>query len=224
MFPRDRIRERALTLIEVMVALGVLVILVSGIFLVVKTSLQTVIMIDDNASRQDELTNLADVLRLNFRNLHSQARMVAAPVKQADTEEFLFIIRNAPGFLTWLAEPEAEDMIVLLALRHDGPDNHWRVCLKRFAPPVNFPAQNFDAKSILRLGEKIPWLELVGDFQKLTPRFYDAKKQEWTDRWDQPKVRPALIELLMLTEVPKDMRSQTSVFWLPPIKLEEDQS
>lgn len=212
--------SRGLTLIEVMVAIGVLIILVGGIFLVVQTSLKTVLTVDNNASREDEITNLIDILRSSFRNLPTGARMTGQPLSEKGLNEHLLIIRDAPGFLTWLAQPEAEDTVVLISLRQDDEDAGWRVCLKRFAPPNNFPEEDFNPKNLLRAGAQVPWLELVGDFRKAGVRFFDAKSQTWRDRWDNQKERPALIELDLVSEQVRDRRSNSPIIWVPPVKKE----
>lgn len=211
--------RRALTLIEVMVALGVLVVLVGGIFLIVQTSLKTVLMIDTAASREDEITNLTDVLRNGFRNLPAQAQMIAKPVVQGGVEEYLFIFRNAPGFLTWSPASEAENLIVLLSLRRDDENDGWRVCLKRFAPPENFSETEFDPTRILLLGRNIPWLELVGDFQQIKVRFFNAQNEQWSDIWTTPNDRPNLVEFSLISERTRDARSEAAVIWIPPVKV-----
>lgn len=217
MFLPDRVSRRSgLTLIEVMVALGVLVILVAGIFMVVQTALKTVLLIDTRASREDEITNLTDILRSNFRNLPSRSRMTAEPVSVDGVQEYLFIVRNAPGFLSWLSAPEAENEIVLLSLRQDSPEGRWRVCLKRFAPPATFPEQEFNPRSILKIGAHIPWLELVADIQRVGVRFFDGR--QWKETWKDWNVRPTLIELTLIYEHIKDPRSSAAIFWIPPVK------
>lgn len=213
-------RREGLTLIEVMVALGVLVILVSGIFFVVQTALKTVIQIDNHASREDEITNLVDILRGGFRNLPSQARLVAQPFSDNGTPTYLFIVRNAPNFLSWRSQPESKDTIVLLSARQDGDGASWRVCLKRFAPPENFSEKDFNAKNILHIGRKVPWLELVGSFNTVAVRFFDARTKVWKDKWDDVRARPTLIELTLTSELVKDTRSATAIMWIPPVKEE----
>jgi type II secretory pathway pseudopilin PulG len=213
-----------MTLIEVMVALGVLIILVGGLFFVVQTSLKTVLSINDSSSREAEIANLADILRTGFRNLPAQSRLVALPMKDGGTEQLLVIVRNAPGFLTWLSEPEPDNTIVLLALRNDDKGHDWsqnapwRMCLKRFAPPKNFSDQEFSPQAILKAGADVPWLELVGNFHKTHARFFDATSQTWKDRWDNPKARPGLIEMTLRTERKRDAGSETSIFWVPPVQ------
>jgi prepilin-type N-terminal cleavage/methylation domain-containing protein len=219
MLRADRIsRSRGLTLIEVMVAIGVLVILASGIFFVVQTTLSTVMKISDRSSRDDEITNLVDILRSNFRNLPPRSELTARVVTDGGTPMLLFVVRNAPGFLTWLKDPESEDTIVLLAARQDDDAKTWRVCLKRFAPPAHFSSEDFKAKDILRIGEKVPWLELVGDFREVGMRFFDEKKKNWVTEWVEPKRRPSLIELRLVSEITKDPRSETTVLWIPPVQ------
>jgi prepilin-type N-terminal cleavage/methylation domain-containing protein len=215
--PDTRTNRNGLTLIEVMVALGVLVILVGGIFLVVQTTLKTVLEIDNNASREDEVTNLIDILRGGFRDLPSRARIAAEPATEGSVDQYLIVVRDAPGFLTWLAQPEADDMIVLLSLRQDDADSGWRVCLKRFAPPESFSEHDLNPKNLLRAGARMPWLELVGDFKKLGARFYDGTTRKWKDEWKDEPTRPALIELTVIYEHAKDARSERPVLWVPPV-------
>ena len=207
-----------MTLIEVMVALGVLIILVGGIFMVVQTALKTVLLIDTRASREDEITNLTDILRTNFRNLPKHSVLTAEMVPDGTVSQYLFTVRNAPGFLTWLSAPESDNMIVLLALRQDMSNGAWRICLKRFAPPGDLPEEELSPKKMLKLASHIPWLELVADFDRLDVRFFDGATQEWKDSWTNVKVRPALIELTLKYEHTKDARSAAAVFWIPPVQ------
>ena len=210
-------RRGGLTLIEVMVALGVLVILVGGIFLVVQTSLKTVLMIDNVASREDEITNLTDILRAGFRNLPARARLTVQ-AGGGRVREVLVIARNAPGFLTWLAAPEPDNTIVVLSFRQDDANGLWRVCLKRFAAPRSLGEEAMDPQAILRAGAKVPWLELVGDFREIGMRVYDAKEGKWLEKWEDFTRRPALIEVRLATELARDPRSETATFWVPPVK------
>jgi prepilin-type N-terminal cleavage/methylation domain-containing protein len=211
-------RRSGLTLIEVMVALGVLVILVGGIFMVVQTALKTVLLIDSRASREDEITNLTDILRSNFRNLPTRSQLTAGPVRKDGTNEYLFVVRNAPGFMTWLSAPEADDQIVLLSLRQDSKMGRWRICMKRFAPPKGFPENEANPKVMLNAASAIPWLELVADFDRIAVRFFDGQTQAWTEEWKHPEIRPLLIEFTMIYEHTKDARSSAAVFWIPPVK------
>jgi prepilin-type N-terminal cleavage/methylation domain-containing protein len=211
-------RRRGLTLIEVMVALGVLVILVSGIFLIVQTSLKTVLSIDNQASRLDEITNITDILRSGFRNLPPQARLRGLSLSEGTVKEHLLIVRNAPGFLSWLSESEAENTVVLLSIRQDDEDSGWRICLKRFAPPKNLSEEDFDPKNLLRAGAKIPWLELVGDFSETGARFFDQETRLWKDQWTDTRTRPGLIQFILVSEIVRDARSAAPIFWVPPVK------
>lgn len=213
-------RRRGLTLIEVMVALGVLVILVGGIFLIVQTSLKTVLMIDKSASRDDEITNLTDILRQGFRNLPARARLSSQSVTIDGTPAYLLVVRNAPGFLSWLAAPEAEDMIVLLAARQDGENKKWRICLKRFVPPENLPEKEFGPVALLRAGSSIPWLELVRDFDQISTHFFDGSSQNWKDQWDNHEERPALIQISFQTTRTRDRLSEAPILWVPPVEPE----
>ena len=216
--PDSRNRQSGLTLIEVMVALGVLVILVGGIFMVVQASLKTVLLVDTRASREDEITNLTDILRSNFRNLPARARLTVEPLSEGDVRETLFVVRDAPGFLTWLATPEADNTIVLLSLRQDMSNGHWRVCLKRLVPPPGLPEEEMNPKMMLKAAAKIPWLELVGDIEQVKVRFFDGTAQDWKEAWSDWRARPALIELTLIYEHTKDPRSAAAVFWVPPVR------
>lgn len=219
MHPADRpSRRRGLTLIEVMVALGVLVILVGGIFLIVQTSLKTVLSIDNQASRLDEITNMTDILRSGFRNLPPKARLRGVTQNEGSVREHLLIVRDAPGFLSWLSEAEAENTIVLLSIRQDDKNDGWRICLKRFAPPQNFSKEDFDPKNLLRAGAKIPWLELVGDFRETGARFFDQDAQLWKDQWNDTRKRPGLIQFVLVSEIVRSPRSESPIFWVPPVK------
>ncbi len=213
-----RPNQRGLTLIEVMVSLGVLIILVGGIFMVVQTSLRTVILIDERASREDEVTNLLDILRSNFRTLPAHARLSAAPVSGNGFEEMLVVVQNAPGFLSWMARQGADNEVVLLSFRQDAPQKRWRLCLKRFEPEPGHAPTEWSAGNALKAAAELPWLELVSDFEAVSLRFFDRQHGKWLNDWSTPGIRPGLIELTLAYEHPKDERSSTALFWLPPVK------
>ena len=214
---RNRCRS-GLTLIEVMVALGVLVILVSGIFMVVQTALKTVLMVDNRVSREDEVTNLTDILRSNFRNLPAHAQLTAGPISQAGFGQYLFVVRNAPGFLTWLPVHGSDREVVLLSLRQDSADQRWRVCIKRFEPSLSQAEGELGAQAALKAAAHIPWLELVAGFERIGVRFFDGVSQQWQEAWSQSQRRPALIELTLIYEHTHDPGSAAALFWLPPVK------
>ncbi len=224
MYPPDRPgiyrSERALTLVEVMVALAVTVILVGGIFMVVQTSLATVIRISDNASREDEMTNITDILRNGFRNLSSRTRIVAQSVSMDGNRSYLMIFRNAPGFLNWRSAPESDNTIVLLAVMQDK-DGFRKLCMRRFQAPQNMGADEFDPKAILKASSSERWLDLVGEFKEFSVRFLDGKSNKWSTDWNRPSERPALAEFKIVSELAKDTQSERSVMWIPPVKVQE---
>lgn len=211
--------RKGLTLIEVMVALGVMVILLGGIFLVVQTSLKTVLKIDTFASRADEITNLTDIFRSAFRNLPARARLTGQAIVSEDINQYLLIIRDAPGFLSWKSAPEAADTIVLISFRQDDESDAWRVCMKRLVPPKRFLGDALDPKTVLKIASDVPWLELVGDFQAFNIRFFDGKAKAWKNEWKITDVRPSLIEIKLVSEQKLDERSETMVIWVPPVRV-----
>ncbi|HWL52646.1 MAG TPA: prepilin-type N-terminal cleavage/methylation domain-containing protein [Chthoniobacteraceae bacterium] len=214
----NRFHRSGLTLIEVMVALAVLVILVSGIFMVVHTALKTVLLIDNQASREDEITNLTDILRTNFRNLPNHALLSAGPVPGKENREFLFVVQNAPGFLTWLPIRGSDREVVLLSLQRPSREEGWKVCLKRFDPAPTPAEREFDAQQALKAAAQIPWLELVANIERVGVRFFDQTTRKWLQEWKNSHTRPGLIELTLVYEHTKDARSAAAIFWLPPVK------
>jgi len=196
--------------------MGVMVILLGGIFLIVQTALKTVIVISDYASREDEMTNLVDILRNGFRNLPPRAKFAAQGATIDGQKGYLLTFRNAPGFLTWHGQEESDRVIVLLAAKHDDENGLWRLCLKRFVPPETMSEREMSPAAVLRASAGVRWLELVGDFRRVAFRFRADSKSAWANDWlDQ--TRPALVEVNLGYEHAKDPGSERTIIWVPPI-------
>lgn len=210
---RHRLPRRGLTLIEVMVALGIMVILLGGLFTIVQTSLRTVLLMDESSSREDEISNLTDVFRQGMRELPARASLLAGPVRVEGESAMLIGVQRAPGFLTWSVEPEAERTAVLLAFLPQ-PDNLWTVAIKRFEADE----EPGDLAQLLSQGRDIPWLPLVADLGGISAQFYSPARDEWRENWDEPDIRPGLIRWRLVWE----RETLEHDFWIPPVQIQAD--
>lgn len=203
-----------------MVALAVLVILTGGLFMVVQTSLQSVMLLDESASREDEISNTIDVFRHGLRNMPATTRMVVTETRVEDEAALLWIFRDAPNLFAWLPEDEPARMIVILAFRPD-PENPGTqaIYMKRIEAPEKMPAGEFRPGAILAAAREVSWLFLVGDFDRLGARFYDGS--EWKEEWQEAGSRPALVELLLETPKTANLGDEQPVLWVPPLKVVE---
>jgi len=220
--PDRRRGEGGLTLIEVMVALAVLVILTGGLFMVVQTSLQSVMLLDESASREDEISNTIDVFRHGLRNMPATARMVVTETRVEEEPALLWIVRDAPNLFAWLPEDEPAGMIVILAFRSD-PENPGKqaIFMKRIEAPETMPGGEIRPNAILEVARGVSWLFLVGDFDRLGARFYDGQASEWQEEWEEAGRRPALVELLLETPKTRNLGDAKPVLWVPPLKVVE---
>lgn len=218
----NRHRSQGLTLIEVTVALGILVILAGGIFLVVQTSLRSVLLLDASASREDEISNIIDIFRQAFVNLPPTARLQVDRMPGEAEPEVVWIFRDAPNFLSWLPQDEPPGMIVVLSFRSDTMEpGFWEIAMKRMPAPADLPAGEFRFKPILQTMSQVSWLRLAGGFEKLDARFYDGRNGQWQENWKEPGTRPALIGLTLGEPRTEGLGNEKPEFWVPPVKVEE---
>jgi hypothetical protein len=203
-----------MTLVEMMVSMALLAILIGGVFTIVGTSLNTVLIVSNDASRRDQVMNFYSVLRRSFRTLPSSARIEARHYTTDQDEQLLLAVKDAPGMLSWNnAQAAGGEMVLLTTLPQST--GGLRVAMRRFVPPRSLPLKMFDPVRLLDFSAEQPWLTLLPDVRFVRWRFLKLASQEWSSEWTDADLRPVLIELTVGLAESDD--PERSVNWLPPI-------
>jgi hypothetical protein len=61
----------------------------------------------------------------------------------------------------------------------------------------------------------ITWTSLIRDVQHVAWRFQDPSSLQWQDLWNNPGIKPNLVELSV--QLAGDLHSSVMDFWIPPI-------
>jgi general secretion pathway protein J len=162
------VKQRGFTLLEVLVALFIGGLVLTGLFSALRTVLRASSTLDHARERVSDLDGADRVLR----DLVTRANPVAAMRGTTSTLAFVTELPTAPGLVGGLAE---------VALGVDA-GHHFVARWKQYDPA--------DGQSRFPHGETV----LLDDVAGIVWAFWDSDGAAWVDRWDRP-VGPDLIRL-----------------------------
>lgn len=200
----SRNRDSGFTLFEVMMAMGVFVFLVGGIYFAVSASVSTSIQLGETQMEARRQTALVRFLREGFLNLPSDAEisLLTRDYAQRGYGVELVIERASGAFETGVLEKQGSGII--LGATPDGRGTYSFV-IQRF---ISGQGERERGKSL----ETSSPLVLLGDVGSVKWRFWDKLNQKFVEEWDRPKDRPEFIEFAFSTATDGE---RTSVFRLP---------
>ena len=209
---RRRLRLRrpaaAFTLMEVLVALSVFVLLMSGIFTIANSTME---LGNDLALVQDRSQirqNFIEFLRRSFRNLPGEAE-VRLSVRQQGGNYLptLNVVNGGSSFTPGSALPPDTSVEVYAEER---PGGYLRVALRVLDDRQTAAVRSGQTVRYARSQETIPLLDNVSRFEW---RFFDAASNRWENNWKQAR-RPLLAEMQLRLD---DGFEARAVFWVPPV-------
>ena len=201
--------RRAFTLMEMVIAMGVLSLLLVGIFGVAKSTME---LSNDLAVGQERAMmrqNFIDYLRRSFRSLPGEAE-IRLEVSQGGGTYLptLTVVNGGTSFSPGEALPP-DTGIELTA--ETLPGGYLRVLLRLL---------DVDQVQALRTGQKVPAvkgqlvLPLMDNVSQFEWKLLDPGTQRWENFWRDNR-RPLMAELSVQLDDGEAMRA---VFWIPPVQ------
>jgi prepilin-type N-terminal cleavage/methylation domain-containing protein len=203
-------KQRAFTLLEVMLAVMIMALIAVSIYRFVVTDLQSIKFSTEDTARKAAVQALVAVLQEEFCNLPpSEANAIAGEAhkfngKASDQIEWLTQAGN--GLFTEAAQGQWK---VTLMLRPEDKTNTYTLGLLRQLPDTNTNNRQENKTD--------HWLPLLRDVDAIEIRYFDPRLNSWIDKWSDGQAEPSLVRVrIWRTDqtVPYE-----AVIGLPPTKL-----
>jgi len=204
----SRSASRGFTLMEMIIAMGVLALLLAGIFGVAKSTME---LSSELASHQEKAMmkqNFIDYLRRSFRGLPGGAE-VRLENRSAGGIYLpsLTVVNGGSSFTP--GEALAPDIAIELTAEQ-RPGGYLRVLLRTLDDKQTIALRSGQT---VRPSRNQPSLTLMDNVSKFEWKLYDYYSQRWEPLWREPR-RPLLAELTMQLD---DGQALRAVFWIPPV-------
>jgi prepilin-type N-terminal cleavage/methylation domain-containing protein len=196
------------TLLELILAMGVLAILMAGIFSVAKSTIE----LSNELTQQQERTlikqNLLDFFRRSFRTLPGGAE-IRLDNRQAGSIYIpsLTIVNGSTSFSPGSAIPPD---IALELTAEERPGGDLRILIRILDDKQTIALRSGQTVRSSNSQLTVPLADNVSKFEW---RFYDPYSQRWENLWREPR-RPLMAELSVQLDDGQPLRA---VFWIPPI-------
>lgn len=195
--------RRAFTLLELILTLGILTVLATGVFSLASAALQMTEETVDFEERELTKDHFIELCRENFEQLPGSSRLRLDP-GEGGAQGVVSFMDSSLSF--GFGRPPSQVARVLLYGQADGA-GHLTI---QTAYLTTQDAVRLDAGSHEDFNGTI--LPLLRNVNVLRWRFHDPTRNEWVDSWFHER-RPSLAELtLQLTSDPAPVRV---VFWIP---------
>ncbi|MCA1962366.1 MAG: prepilin-type N-terminal cleavage/methylation domain-containing protein [Prosthecobacter sp.] len=203
------------TLMEMIVALSMFVLLVTGIYSISQATLDLTDSIALSQDRSQIRQNFIEFMRRSFRTLPGDAE-VRLSVKQKGGTYLptLNIVNGGSSFTPGLALPPDTSMDVYAEER---PGGYLRIMLRVLDVKQTQAARSNQTVRYTRDQITLPLLDNVSRFEW---RFFNHITNRWENNWRDPR-RPILAEMTLQLD---DGFQSRSVFWLPPVIPNQNQN
>ena len=182
---RKSLRIGGFTLLEIMLAVGILGLMSLAIFRFVQANMTALRVSSDIATRDSQYDGLRDLLTSEWQSLSpTRARMIGEPFKLNDggRDVITWICSAGPGLLTRYAPGE---FIVALRLQ---PENE-----KSDRLDLGLSRKPKDASDIGERHET--WVPLVKNVSSLQISYFNPSLNTWIDRWSNASQLPWLVKV-----------------------------
>lgn len=205
---RHSLRDSGFTLMEMVIAMGVLALLLAGIFGVAKSTMELSSDLAANQERSMMRQNLIDYLRRSFRGLPGSAEIRLANRSDGGTYiPSLTIVNGGNSFSPGEALPPETGLELTAEQR---PGGYLRVLLRVLDDQQTLALRSGQN---VRPSKNDTSLALMDRVSKFEWRFYDAQTQRWENLWRDAR-RPLMAEMIVQLD---DGQSMRAVFWIPPV-------
>lgn len=201
-------RTAAFTLLEVIIAMGVLALLLTGIFQVAKSTMELAEELSAAQEKAMMKQNFLDYLRRSFRGLPGSAEIRLAVRQSAGTYiPSLTVVNGGVSFSPGEALPP--DLAVELTAE-ERPGGYLRVLLRLMDDRQTMALRTGQPVQASRNQPTLPLMDNVSRFEW---RFFDSDSLRWENIWQSGR-RPLMAELNVQLD---DGQALRAVFWIPPL-------
>jgi prepilin-type N-terminal cleavage/methylation domain-containing protein len=182
---RESLRVRGFTLLEIMLAVGILGLMSLAIFRFVQANMTALRLSSDTAARDSQYDGLRDLLTAEWQSLSSfKAKMYGEPFKLNDRERdwVRWNCSAGPGLLTRYAPG---DFTVILGLQPESE--------KGSRLDLGFLRKPKDDSDVGKAHQT--WVPLIKNVTSLQISYFNPSLNTWIDRWSNTAQLPWLIKV-----------------------------
>jgi hypothetical protein len=182
---RESLQIGGFTLLEIMLAVGILGLMSLAIFRFVQSNMTALRLSSDTAARDSQYDGLRDLLTAEWQSLSPlHARMAGEPFKSNDRERD-WLRWNCGAGLGLLTRYAPGDFTVTLGLQPESEKSD-RLDLGLLRKPKG----DFD------VGEKHEtWVPLIKNVSSLQISYFNPNLNTWIDRWSNTAQLPWLVKV-----------------------------
>ena len=180
-------RSGAFTLLEIMLAVGILGLMSLAIYRFVQTTMTALRIQADSSLIDAQYSGFANMLTAQWQSLPpGQGALLGEPFKFNDRprDEITWICSAGPGLLTRYAPGEYTVNMRLRAVSKESD----KMEIGFMRKPMKAP--EYDAESET-------WFPLLSNVQSLQIRYFDPRLNTWVDRWTDTLTLPRLVKLVV---------------------------
>ena len=202
-------RRRGFTLLEVVLGLGLISLLIGGIYAIATASLQMSNSVVENQGREMHLHSFIQVLRRNIEGLPGNGKLSMEPPEGlGGYYESELVLRDYPLAFSWASVAAGSTKVILTTEKAPLGGHQFRV---RYLNEEE--AEAHDSGSLGR-DEGID-LVLIDGIRAVQWLFYNQQTDEWEEDWVRPNQRPSMVELQIAFY--DDSAPIRTVFWTPVV-------
>lgn len=202
-------RARGFTLIEVVIALGMMMALIILCARLATANIQLANGISQQQSQNTMRESFFDMMKMQLTSLPGNTRMELRYTKGIQPYEYTLVLQNVPLAFTWGGvERIAKAVEIAGVKRRDGFIN---VVMRYYENPILSDAENI---ADVRKEEPFAEVILMEDLRFFEWRALDGRTMEWQLDWDLQGRMPLLLELVTAQGAYGDEMKQ--VFWIVP--------
>jgi type II secretory pathway pseudopilin PulG len=205
------IRAVGFTLLELVIAMGLLTIIVGMVFGIARTSLALGNTIIETQNEEMERQAFMDLLGQRFSSLPGNARLDLKSQDSGGRYLSDLTLQNVPLSFTWGGEERIAKAVQLSTVRRRS--GYIDIVLRYYENEILEGAESTFGQSAL---DKKPFAEIVllTDIAYFEWRALDGQSLEWQYDWEIQGRLPLQLELVMAIGAKGEEIRQ--VFWLPP--------
>jgi prepilin-type N-terminal cleavage/methylation domain-containing protein len=208
-FAHHRRISRGFTLIEVVIAMGMLAALIILCSRLAVANIQLANGITAKQTENNLRESFFDMMKLQLSSLPGNTRMELQTTKGTQPYEYTLVLQNVPLAFTWGGvEKIAKAVEISGVKRRDGFLN---VVMRYYENEILS-----DAENIANVKKEEPFAEVVlmDDLRFMEWQALDGRTMEWQNNWDLQGRLPLQLELVVAQGAYGDEIRQ--VFWIVP--------
>ncbi len=176
-------RTRAFTLLEIMLAVGILSMMSLAIYRFVQANIVALRISSTEVANNAQYTGLVNLLTTHLQSLApGRAALSGEPFKfeGRPRDEITWITGAGPGVLTRHA---TGDFVVTMRIKPAAKGSN--------RMELGFNRKVADDKAA---AERETWIALMQDVQSLQIRYFDPRLNSWVERWTDTLILPRLVK------------------------------